>query len=90
MTAPTEISVRRAIDADRPAVLDLLADSLGWTRDQAFAEFFRWKHLENPFGPSPAWVAVEDEVVVGFRTFLRWEFEHPDGRTRRAVRAVDT
>ncbi|MDQ1481827.1 MAG: hypothetical protein QOI44_2688 [Actinomycetota bacterium] len=90
MTTPTEITVRRVIDADRPAVLNLLADSLGWDRDETFADFFRWKHEENPFGPSPAWVAVEDDVVVGFRTFLRWEFEHPDGRMRRAVRAVDT
>src|SRR5262249_19191903 len=42
------------------------------------------------FGPSPAWVAVDAGRLVGFRTFLRWQFEHPDGRTRRAVRAVDT
>jgi GNAT superfamily N-acetyltransferase len=90
VTTPAEITVRRAIDDDRPAVLNLLADSLGWERDQTFADFFRWKHEENPFGASPAWVAVEDDVVIGFRTFLRWEFEHPDGRLRRAVRAVDT
>lgn len=90
MTTPAEITVRRATDADRPAVLDLLADSLGWDRDETFAEFFHWKHVENPFGASPAWVAVEDKTIVGFRTFLQWRFEHPDGRTRRAVRAVDT
>ena len=35
-------------------------------------------------------MAVHDGEVVGFRTFLRWQFEHPDGRIRRAVRAVDT
>jgi GNAT superfamily N-acetyltransferase len=87
-TAP-EITVRRADDSDRPSVLDLLADSLGWERDRKFAELFAWKHVGNPFGPSAAWVAVEHEAVVGFRTFLRWQFEHPDGRTRHAVRAVD-
>ena len=81
--------MRRADDSDRPSVLDLLAGSLGWDRDQKFAELFAWKHVRNPFGPSAAWVAVEHEAVVGFRTFLRWQFEHPDGRTRRAVRAVD-
>jgi GNAT superfamily N-acetyltransferase len=85
-----EVFVRRATPADRPAVLSLLADSLGWDRDDAFAEFFDWKHAQNPFGVSPAWVAVADEQIVGFRTFLRWEFEHPDGRTRNVVRAVDT
>jgi GNAT superfamily N-acetyltransferase len=94
MTASPELApgltVRRAVDGDRPAVLALLANSLGWGGDESFAEFFDWKHRQNPFGPSPAWVAVADDEIVGFRTFLRWEFEHPDGRRRRAVRAVDT
>ena len=85
-----DLTVRRATDADRPVVLALLADSLGWDRDDTFAEFFDWKHRRNPFGASPAWVALADDAIVGFRTFLRWEFEHPDGRPRRAVRAVDT
>jgi GNAT superfamily N-acetyltransferase len=94
VTASSEIAreliVRRATDADRPAVLALLADSLGWARDNAFADFFDWKHRQNPFGASPAWVALADDEIVGFRTFLRWELDHPDGRRRRAVRAVDT
>jgi GNAT superfamily N-acetyltransferase len=89
-TARAEISMRRATDEDRPAVLGLLADSLGWERDAAFAEFFDWKHRQNSFGPSPTWVALHGTDVVGLRTFMRWEFDHPDGRTRRAVRAVDT
>lgn len=86
----SEIEVRRAVDGDRPAVLALLADSLGWARDETFAAYFEWKHTQNPFGASPAWVAVTGDRIVGFRTFLRWRFEHPDGRPRRAVRAVDT
>jgi hypothetical protein len=85
-----ELDVRRATAADQPAVLALLADSLGWDRDRTFAEFFDWKHHQNPFGPSPAWIAVAGDDIVGFRTFLRWQFEHPDGRVRHAVRAVDT
>jgi GNAT superfamily N-acetyltransferase len=85
-----EIVVRRAGAADQPAVLALLAESLGWARDRTFAEFFDWKHHDNPFGPSPAWVALAGDDIVGFRTFLRWQFEHPDGRVRHAVRAVDT
>ncbi len=86
----TEVTVRRAGPADRSAILSLLAASLGWERDDAFAAFFAWKHEQNPFGPSPAWVALQGDDVVGFRTFLRWRFDHPDGRTRQAVRAVDT
>jgi len=84
------VSVRRAVREDRLAVLELLSRSLGWSRGPDFAEFFEWKHERNAFGTSPGWVAVVDGRVVGFRTFLRWEFEHPDGRVRRAVRAVDT
>jgi GNAT superfamily N-acetyltransferase len=84
------VSVRRAVPEDQPAILELLAHSLGWSRSPEFAEFFDWKHGRNAFGPSPGWVAVVEGRVVGFRTFLRWEFEHPDGRIRRAVRAVDT
>ncbi len=82
--------VRRAVAGDRTAVLELLARSLGWDDSPEFGEFFAWKHDLNPFGPSPSWVAVTDDVVVGFRTFLQWQFEHPDGRVRRAARAVDT
>jgi GNAT superfamily N-acetyltransferase len=54
-----------------------------------FASFFDWKHRQSPFGESPAWVAVDGDRVVGFRTYMRWEFLH-NGRVRRAVRAVDT
>jgi len=86
----TEVSVRRATDTDRAAVLELLADSLGWERDAAFAEFFDWKHAQNPFGESPAWLATAGGEIVGFRTFLRWQFEDRDRRVRQAVRAVDT
>jgi GNAT superfamily N-acetyltransferase len=71
-------------------VLDLLSASLGWPRDEQFESFFAWKHEANPFGRSPAWVAIEDGRVVGFRTFMRWEHETSDGEALRTVRAVDT
>jgi GNAT superfamily N-acetyltransferase len=84
------IEIRDARPDDRHAVLELLASSLNWVPDELFARFFAWKHEQNPFGPSPAWVATAGDRIVGFRTFVRWEFAHPDGRVRRAVRAVDT
>ena len=58
----------------------LLAASLGWSSDDHYEAFFDWKHEQNPFGRSPAWVAVDGGEVVGFRTFLRWEHRHPTGR----------
>ena len=86
MTATLERPYR---DDDRPQVLALLAATLGWLPDEHHAAFFEWKHRRSPFGPSPAWVAEAGGRVVGFRAFLRWEFER-GGRVVRAVRAVDT
>ena len=90
VTAP--LDVRATTDDDLPAVLDLLQASLGWVPDDAYARFFAWKHRESPFGPSPAWVAIDPDAdgrIVGFRTFSRWRFER-GGETVPAVRAVDT
>ena len=87
--ADTSLVLRRATPADEAAVPGLLGASLGWGSDERFGSFFAWKHKDNPFGTSPAWVAVDGEKLVGFRTFLRWELEGPDGAVR-AVRAVDT
>jgi GNAT superfamily N-acetyltransferase len=86
---PHEIELRRYEPGDEPAVLALLQASLGWVPDDQYARFFRWKHQENAFGPSPAWVAVDEDRVVGFRVFMRWEFAS-DAEIVRAVRAVDT
>jgi hypothetical protein len=84
-----ELVVRAASAEDRHDILDLLARTLGWRMDQRDEEFFAWKHEENVFGPSPAWIARDGDRLAGFRTFLRWEFEQ-DGATVRALRAVDT
>ncbi len=81
--------VRPYAQGDEQEVLALLAASLGWVPDEQHARFFAWKHRDNPFGTSPAWVATVEDQVIGFRTFLRWEFEL-DGQPIRAVRAVDT
>jgi GNAT superfamily N-acetyltransferase len=63
--------------------------ALGWRNDERDRAFFAWKHDENPFGTSPAWVATEEEKIIGFRTFLLWEFIR-GGERLRMVRAVDT
>jgi predicted N-acetyltransferase YhbS len=88
--ADRSIEIRLAEPADRQAILALLAASLGWLTDERFEALFSWKHEQNPFGRSPAWVAVDDAEVVGFRTFLRWEHRTPAGEVLRSVRAVDT
>ena len=84
--------VRRGTPDDIPAAIAVAAAALGWRPDDPNEAFFRWKHLENPAGASPMWLAVDPEqgTVVGFRTMLRWPFRTVDGAARRAVRAVDT
>lgn len=83
------LTIRPAVAGDRPGVIHLAVRALGWKGDERDREFFAWKHDNNPFGPSPAWIATHREQIVGFRTFLCWEFTR-DGRRLRTVRAVDT
>jgi GNAT superfamily N-acetyltransferase len=84
------IEVRAATPADHEAIVELAGAALGWRAADPNAALFRWKHVDNPFGASPMWVAVDGERLVGFRALLRWRFD--DGRhgEQRAVRAVDT
>ena len=85
------MSIRAATAADRPGIIELCRASLGWRAGDPNEDFFAWKHDQNPFGRSPAWVAVApDGELVGLRVFLRWDFRLPNGASRRAVRAVDT
>jgi GNAT superfamily N-acetyltransferase len=84
-----ELAVRQARDDDLPQVLELLQSSLGWVPNEQYAAFYRWKHHANPFGRSPAWVAVDGQRIVGLRVWLRWRFVQ-GGRSWDAVRAVDT
>lgn len=83
------MEIRPALSSDTPEILRLLSNSLGWMPDENHAALFSWKHEQNPFGRSLAWVAEEAGRIVGFRTFLRWDFER-DGDVVHAVRAVDT
>ena len=83
------LTIRPATPDDRAGVIRLAVRALGWRGDERDQAFFAWKHDGNPFGPSPAWVATEGGEIVGFRTFLRWEFARSAERLRM-VRAVDT
>lgn len=89
--ADRAMSVRLFTDKDLPAVLDLLRESLGETPSlRRTPELFAWKHLDNPFGRSLMLVSHQGQTITGFRAFMRWELNTPDGRTLRCVRAVDT
>jgi predicted N-acetyltransferase YhbS len=83
------LTIRPGEPGDRPGIIRLAGRALGWRGDERDRAFFAWKHDENPFGPSPAWVATEGGDIIGFRTFLRWELSRGPERLRM-VRAVDT
>ena len=86
-----DVVVRRARPDEAPQILALASAALGWREGEPNEALFNWKHRDNPFGPSPMWVAEVDGELVGFRTFLRWEWDRgPGASTARAVRAVDT
>jgi GNAT superfamily N-acetyltransferase len=89
--AEAEYLCRRAVPGDRPAIVALCRTSLGWSAEDPDESFFGWKHDDNAFGQSPAWVAAApDGSLVGLRVFLRWRFCDEHGRVASAVRAVDT
>jgi GNAT superfamily N-acetyltransferase len=89
-SAQSGIQIRPYQNDDEWRVLELLHVALGpgpagWRAPQ----FFRWKHMENPFGRSFMLVAEQNARIVGFRAFMRWRFV-VGGRAVDAVRAVDT
>jgi GNAT superfamily N-acetyltransferase len=84
------VTTRGYLERDEAEVLELLSMSLGpGPVGRRAPEFFRWKHLENPFGPSLLLLAESAGRIVGLRAFMRWGFRVGD-RSVRAVRAVDT
>jgi GNAT superfamily N-acetyltransferase len=84
------VSVRPFVDEELPRVLELLDASLGGgPAGRRPPEFFRWKHLDNPFGRSLLLVAEHDGRLIGLRAFMRWRFQAGE-RVLAAVRAVDT
>lgn len=86
----TGVVLRPYRDADEAEILDLLRLSLGGgPGGERSPGYFRWKHLENPFGRSYMLVAKSDDRIVGFRALMRWRF-HVEDRVLEAVRPVDT
>ncbi|UJP64160.1 GNAT family N-acetyltransferase [Mongoliitalea daihaiensis] len=80
---------RRAIETDIPAIVEVLRQSLGEGLMPKSEELWTWKHLANPFGPSPVLLACESERIVGVRAFMPWQWRL-EQQTYQAVRAVDT
>ena len=78
--AEADLEIRRAERADDAGVVALLRVSLNKDDDPDYEAFLDWKHRRNAFGESPAWVALDGDRVVGYRTLMRWRFVGDDGR----------
>src|SRR5262245_16812273 len=83
------MKIRVATTADTPAIVGLLKISLGEKLMPNSEAFWKWKHTDNPFGPSPVLLAFENEKLIGVRAFMRWQWTGND-RVYAATRAVDT
>jgi GNAT superfamily N-acetyltransferase len=86
----SELTIRPYEDTDEQRVLELISGSLGGgPAGRRPPEYFRWKHLQNPFGRSFMILAEYEGELVGFRALMRWRFAIGDRRVE-AVRPVDT
>lgn len=86
----TPFAIRDFVPSDQPQVVALLRRVLDRPGPHVHDDaYFRWKHLENPFGSSIMYVAESDRRVIGFRAIMRWRLE-AGGRIVEAGRPVDT
>jgi len=83
------MKIRPSQPSDIPRIIQLLKDSLGESLMPKSEAYWEWKHMNNPFGASPVWVAEEDGQLIGVRAFMQWKWEK-NAQVFRAIRAVDT
>ncbi|HYC85668.1 MAG TPA: GNAT family N-acetyltransferase [Chryseosolibacter sp.] len=81
--------IRPAVEKDIPGIVELLKMTLGEDATVKSENYWNWKHVENPFGPSPVILGFEGGQLVGIRAFMRWKWKR-SGKIYEAVRAVDT
>lgn len=81
--------ITEAQDQDLPSIIALQKISLGDSRVLKSEAYFRWKHLQNPFGASKIILAKEGGQLIGLRTFMQWTWVR-NQESVQAVRAVDT
>jgi GNAT superfamily N-acetyltransferase len=84
-----EYTVRVANEQDVPAIIELFKISLGTEYGAPKESFWRWKHIDNPFGKSPVLLAFDGGKLIGLRAFMRWQWQYK-GQVLPSFRAVDT
>jgi GNAT superfamily N-acetyltransferase len=81
--------IRNATPEDIPAIVALLQLSLGENLIKKSEDSWNFKHVDNPFGVSHVLLAHKNDILVGVRAFMKWQWQlGPQSYT--AYRAVDT
>lgn len=83
------MNIRPATPEDKPAIIELMKQSLGETMIPKSEGLWNWKHEQNPFGPSYVLLAEEADTLIGLRAFMQWRWLW-QGQEYKAIRAVDT
>ena len=83
------MQVVKATSSDIPEIIKVLKSSLGEGLLPKSAEYFIWKHIENPFGESKVLLAKENNEIIGVRAFMYWNWVCGEEEIK-TVRAVDT
>ncbi len=82
--ASFELAPLRETDFDE--LLALLNESIGPGHSRTW---FDWKHIRNPFGRSPGWIARDEHGILGIRLMMKWDLVCGTARIP-ALRPVDT
>jgi N-acetylglutamate synthase-like GNAT family acetyltransferase len=83
------MNIREANETDIPSIVELLKLSLGESLIPRSEAYWRWKHIDNPFGKSPVLIAEEEGQLIGVRAFMRWDWRSGE-KIYKSLRAVDT
>ena len=81
--------IRESNEQDIPAIVDLLKKSLGESSSPKSVNYWMWKHLKNPFGPSKVLLAESNGQLIGVRAMMQWKWQR-ENEILTALRAVDT
>ena len=83
------MEIREANQKDISDIVKVLKASLGEDQIELSEKVWRFKHINNPFGKSIVFIALENEQIIGVRAFMRWEWQCASNKYK-ALRAVDT
>lgn len=81
--------IRESTEEDSSAIVDLLKKSLGDNTVPKSVDYWLWKHIQNPFGPSKVLLAESNGQLIGVRAMMEWKWQRED-QYFSSLRAVDT